>query len=745
MYFVSSVNDPKTLVAVRDRLVSAGASGVSIFCPSLVVADMSPEADAHRLIAGLNVAVLPDGAVIADEQAEIFSPAWVKACYQRFQSLPERIQAIPSETSSHPRRIPEAEMRRSADIERARAEREGTAEDERLIFQNTEFMAGRVAMQIVLPESNGGSENWTEAALNQALQLAVLSILYYEQVFKNVNVEFSFLMFKSSPTATEPILYSPLEDSVWVADVMAHRGFPGTPSDYLQAVHAFNNQGRRTLGTDWAFTVFIVNSADDADHVFPPPGVKSISFSYLGGPFLVVPFPPGEWGTDTFMQLVKHEISHIFWALEESLGPQSSCEDYSGYLNIQNLNKVKEISPTGFPRGCTPNYIPEACVANHDDMMSGYMAPPCEYTMAMLGNIDANNNSVPDVFDAPPLITFDHALVETLTSVQDTTINFTATVQAVPNRNPRQPAELRRNYATRIKDVNVTLGGVGPYIITPVDGQTDEFEEEYEVPVNNVLPGYTTLEVVARNAFGAKSLKATKRIFYIGLDYFGFGFDHRNEGIGIKWYLRGESFGADLDLHRIEYNDGVPVTDSVIAAGLQPIGPMQKGGLLPYYFLDRAAIAGTTYGYYAVGKFELLYQGVMTSFGANSEEHVTVAAYPRVGSIISAPSPNPFNPGRGVMHISIEVPVSTTGGASLSPAASGADDGVPEPTGVKVQVFDVAGRFVRTLLDDRVYDRVLTLTWDGTSAKGDLASTGIYFIKVKAGGQLGYKKVLVLR
>jgi flagellar hook assembly protein FlgD len=64
---------------------------------------------------------------------------------------------------------------------------------------------------------------------------------------------------------------------------------------------------------------------------------------------------------------------------------------------------------------------------------------------------------------------------------------------------------------------------------------------------------------------------------------------------------------------------------------------------------------------------------------------------------------------------------------------------------VKVQVFDVTGRFVKTLVNDRVYHRVLTLTWDGTNEKGEVASTGIYFIKAQAGSQQGCKKVLVLR
>ncbi len=743
MYFVPSTNGPEALVTVRDRLASAGVSGMTIFYPRVVVADMPFGVDVHRLIEGLHVDVLPDGAVFSDEQAEIFSPQWVKACYRRFEALSATTEAMPIENDALTRRIPESEMWRSADIERARAERSGSAQDERLIFQNSEFLAGRVAMQIVLPESNGGTEDWTDTALNQAAQLTVLSVLFYEQVFKNVSVEFSFLIFRRSPTGTEPILYSMLADSTWVADVMANRGFPGTPSDYLQAVHEFNNQGRRTLGTDWVFTVFIVNSANDSDHMFQ--GARTISYSYLGGPFLAVPYPAGSEGSDTFMQLMKHEISNIFWALEENVGGQSSCDDYSGYLNVQNLNKVKEINDIGAKVGCTPGYIVEPCLANVQDMLYGYSGPPCDYSMAMLGNIDVNRNNVPDVFDAPPVVTFAHAAVETLTSIVDAKIDFIVTARPVTNRNSQQPAALRRNYATQIKDVSVTLGGIGPYVATPVDGQTDEIQEEYGVSIDNILPGYTTLEVVARNAFGAVSAKATKRVYYIGLDYFGFGFEQRNEGIGVIWHLRGETFDADLSLHRIEYRNGVSVTDTVIASGLQPVGPVEQGGLLPYYFLDRSAAAGTTYGYYVVGTFELLYKGKMTMFAANSEEHETIAAFPRVGSIVSAPSPNPFNPMRDLMHISIEVPVSTAAGASLSPAASSAAEGAPEPTGVKVDVFDVTGRLVKTLLDDRVYNRVLTLAWDGTNEKGEVASTGIYFIKAQAGHQRGCKKVLVLR
>jgi hypothetical protein len=53
---------------------------------------------------------------------------------------------------------------------------------------------------------------------------------------------------------------------------------------------------------------------------------------------------------------------------------------------------------------------------------------------------------------------------------------------------------------------------------------------------------------------------------------------------------------------------------------------------------------------------------------------------------------------------------------------------------VRIRVYDVAGRVVRTLVDaDPQAPGDHSVTWDGRNEKGDRVSSGIYFYRLQAG------------
>ena len=54
---------------------------------------------------------------------------------------------------------------------------------------------------------------------------------------------------------------------------------------------------------------------------------------------------------------------------------------------------------------------------------------------------------------------------------------------------------------------------------------------------------------------------------------------------------------------------------------------------------------------------------------------------------------------------------------------------------VRLDVFDVQGRRVRTMLDEDVAPGVRTLTWDGRAPNGSAVPAGIYFVRLKGGGR----------
>lgn len=84
-------------------------------------------------------------------------------------------------------------------------------------------------------------------------------------------------------------------------------------------------------------------------------------------------------------------------------------------------------------------------------------------------------------------------------------------------------------------------------------------------------------------------------------------------------------------------------------------------------------------------------------------------------------NPNPFNPG-------------TTIGWYL-----------PSASRVRITIFDVAGRPVRLLIDDKFEAGINSTGWDGARDSGDAAASGVYFYRIEAGPFSDSKKMILIR
>jgi hypothetical protein len=84
--------------------------------------------------------------------------------------------------------------------------------------------------------------------------------------------------------------------------------------------------------------------------------------------------------------------------------------------------------------------------------------------------------------------------------------------------------------------------------------------------------------------------------------------------------------------------------------------------------------------------------------------------------------PNPFNPTTTIRY---DVP---KGGAKLS-----------------LEVYDVRGRWIRTLVDGFVNEGQKSVVWDGTDHRGNPVSTGMYFYRLRAPGFSETRKVMLLK
>jgi hypothetical protein len=112
----------------------------------------------------------------------------------------------------------------------------------------------------------------------------------------------------------------------------------------------------------------------------------------------------------------------------------------------------------------------------------------------------------------------------------------------------------------------------------------------------------------------------------------------------------------------------------------------------------------------------------------------------------------------GLYPFSIMDPATTAGASydltiALHPPlpnpASGATTvrfNVPDHAGpVRLAVYDVSGRFVTELLDGPVPSGRRDVTWDGTNAHGQAVASGVYYVRLTAGGQSLVRRVVLLR
>ncbi len=70
---------------------------------------------------------------------------------------------------------------------------------------------------------------------------------------------------------------------------------------------------------------------------------------------------------------------------------------------------------------------------------------------------------------------------------------------------------------------------------------------------------------------------------------------------------------------------------------------------------------------------------------------------------------------------------------------------LPHPTPTRLEVFDVSGRRVATLVDRILPAGRHAATWDGRDASGRRTATGMYFLRLVAGGEVRNARVLHLR
>ncbi|MBU2652429.1 MAG: right-handed parallel beta-helix repeat-containing protein [Bacteroidetes bacterium] len=70
---------------------------------------------------------------------------------------------------------------------------------------------------------------------------------------------------------------------------------------------------------------------------------------------------------------------------------------------------------------------------------------------------------------------------------------------------------------------------------------------------------------------------------------------------------------------------------------------------------------------------------------------------------------------------------------------------LPQRSNVRIEIFNLLGRKVRTLVEREESAGTYSITWDGESTNGQPVSTGVYFYRFQAGDYVATKKMLLLK
>ncbi|MEO1615075.1 MAG: dockerin type I domain-containing protein, partial [Planctomycetota bacterium] len=260
-------------------------------------------------------------------------------------------------------------------------------------IDTAEFLLGSVAVTPVFFESDGtidpSTEDWDSDEIDEVLAKIRESVDWWTDLLatKTSTHSLSFTIddtYARNPVATgyEPINRSSQTNELYVGNWLTDLGY-GEAGSIDRAIRLFNNDQRELHGTDWAFTIVVVDSSNDVNDFFEP-GDFSGAFAYPGGMYYVVPSERPVW-------TYAHELGHIFWARDEYPGG-STWTDRRGYYNAYTFNASDTPNPpqqVSIMRG----------ISVAEDAYKELVSP--ETTLALLGWQDSDGDGVFDVLDVP--------------------------------------------------------------------------------------------------------------------------------------------------------------------------------------------------------------------------------------------------------------------------------------------------------------------------------------------------------
>ncbi|MEW6756662.1 MAG: hypothetical protein AB1347_00425 [Acidobacteriota bacterium] len=364
-----------------------------------------------------------------------------------------------------------------------------------LYLSNSEYMLGSASVSVILPESNGVTDTSTEdwnSTLESNVAAEIVQGLndlstYYSgfTLPSGLQPSWTYHYYHGRTDSRAQTQYEPINrnhatsgNPIYINEIFDKLGYSADSGLFAKGEH-FNGDQKAADGTDWAFTIFVCNSVNDSDGMFPD---GYFAYAYLGGPVQVQTYDNDGWGIGSMNMVTRHESSHTFYALDEYASSGCTCVQTSGYVSTQNQN-------------CNASCLINVnCIMNEANKQTGV----CLYTRGQIGWGDGDGDTYPDPVDVAP----DTALTPySPDPTTNTTLTYTGTaaVQKVSNQNVY-------NYQCDINlvplaNVQWRVNGGTWQSATAQDGAFDSGSEAYTFTAT-VAAGTHTFEARAVDALG---------------------------------------------------------------------------------------------------------------------------------------------------------------------------------------------------------------------------------------------------
>jgi hypothetical protein len=355
--------------------------------------------------------------------------------------------------------------------------------------QTSEFLYGSVQVDVFLPESNGGTENWTTTMRDNVVAEVTAGVTWWASAATqggrpsanlSFNLTFHTPFNEPSIVATnyEPIANNhPTSSSLlWIGDILSHLGYSAS----ISGARAYVNAQRVAAGRDWAFAIFVANSLNDSDGLFAD---GYFAYAYLNGPYMVLTYDNDGWGISRMEMVTAHEMGHIFGALDEYAESGCTTTETSGYLNVANTN-CENGTPTehSIMRGSSSQLI----------AYPNYQASTP--VRGMIGWRDSDSDGLYDVVDTS--VQLSASRTSGGTAGQPATYSGTAT--DIPWDSPTHTD----TSLNEIVLVQFRVDGGAWSNATAGDGAFDEYSESFSVTTAALGGGTHTIEIQACNSVG---------------------------------------------------------------------------------------------------------------------------------------------------------------------------------------------------------------------------------------------------